>query len=576
MKNLRYVIGVIFACDALVLCARPDSRPFYSLRFRPFETDDAKAWQETKSAIAANPGCCDEVWFSTGISYIPLSAHRERAAKQAKAAEDCRAMGIAPSVQVQATLGHGDDIDSGCDFSAMDWGGFTSETGTVCRFCSCPREPKLHDYFEEVGRIYGAYHPACAWIDDDLRIDNHWPAMAWNDSEQIPGCWCPRCVSDFSDREGRTYTRETLRGALRADCALADRWETFGFESISELARRIAVGFHAVSPETRMGYQHCYWRNGKQAMIFHAMNEATGLPTRSRPGGGAWLDHNPYEQLQKAYSISWQKRSLQEEVSIEFFCPEIETCPRTFSCRTPRGVLLECFENLALGQDALSLFVSSAQNEPMEWFGRTIYHALAANRAMLVRYAEVNRGTRPAGLFIRERVVPWTLTTAGVPVVNGVAEARGEYAEFVKRNGGKEIDITEVTAKTVRGWAQLADEISGGRMPAVALDAIQAFVMPRIDENTGALKTLAVVNTTIGRSEPTRFKLRGVPSSVTRVTWWALDAQPCTLSVSHEGADAFVTIPPLDGWNGGYMALWNDLLKREQAAYIRRAEAVVR
>lgn len=528
-------------------------RPFYSLRFCPFETDDAQAWQETKAAIAANPGCCDEVWFSTGISYIPLSAHRERAAKQARAAADCRALGIVPSVQVQATLGHGDNIGPGYDFSAMEWGQFTSETGMVCRFCSCPRQPGLHDYFEEVGRIYGAYSPASAWIDDDLRIDNHWPAMAWNDAKQVPGCWCPRCVSDFAAREGRAYTRETLSAAVRSDPSLADRWETFGFESLAELARRIASGFHAVSPTTRMGYQHGSWRNGKQAMVFRAMNEATGLPTRSRPGGGSWLDHNPYDQVEKAFRIAWQKNLLREVKSIEFFCPEIETAPRAFSCRTPRGVLLECLENLALGQDGLSLFVSSAANEPMEWFGRTIYRSLAVNRAMLKRYAAANCGTLPAGLVVRKRDVPWTLMTAGIPIVNGVAASMGEYAEFVKRNGGKGIDITAVSAKTVCGWAQLADEISGGRMPAVALDAIQAFVMPRIDEK-GELRTLAVVNTTIGRSEPTRIKLRGVAPTVVRANWWALDESPVSLVVLHKGCEAFVTLPPIGGWNGGYLS----------------------
>lgn len=164
-----------------------------------------------------------------------------------------------------------------------------------------------------------------------------------------------------------------------------------------------------------------------------------------------------------------------------------------------------------------------------------------------------SRELLPAGLVVRERDEPWTLSTAGVPIVNGVAASMGEYAEFVRRNGGKGIDVKGGSARTVRGWAQLADAVSGGRMPAVALDAIQAFVMPRIDEK-GELRTLAVVNTTIGRSEPTRFRLRGVAPSVTRATWWALDEKPQSVEIAHEGGDAIVVIPPVGGWNGGYLS----------------------
>ena len=76
---------------ALVLTfALHGEMPFYMLRLRAVETDDVATWEETRQAISDNPGCCDEVWFSTGIGYPTLAAHRERAAKQAKAAADWR------------------------------------------------------------------------------------------------------------------------------------------------------------------------------------------------------------------------------------------------------------------------------------------------------------------------------------------------------------------------------------------------------------------------------------------------------------------------------------------------------
>ena len=42
--------------------------PFYMIRLRSCETDDEQVWAETRAALEANRGCCDEVWFSTGIS----------------------------------------------------------------------------------------------------------------------------------------------------------------------------------------------------------------------------------------------------------------------------------------------------------------------------------------------------------------------------------------------------------------------------------------------------------------------------------------------------------------------------
>lgn len=543
MKKLSFLVASVATFS---LCAEP---PFLMLRLRAPETDDARTWEETHKAIAANPGCCDEVWFSTGIEFPPLDVHRVRAAKHAKAAADCRAMGVQPGLQVQATLGHGDSF-AVPDAKPLMWGTFTGDGGVACKSCGCPRQKALLDYFEEVGRIYGAWQPSSVWVDDDLRIANHRPATA---NTIFPGCWCATCIADFSAREGRSWTRETLRAEMQKDEKLAKRWVEFSFDSLAEVARRIAVGVHSVSPQTRMGYQHGYDGTGLQTKIYKAMADATGLPVRSRPGGGAYYDQDPYQQLAKAYHLARQRATLGAAPYIEQCCPEIESWPRKFSNRTPRGVLLEAVENLALGMDSVSMLISDSRFEPMAWYGKTFFAALARNRDMLKEFADANRGTRPAGIFIGDRNPTRQEATAGIPLVNSNrALCLGNYEELKTRIGGKGVLALSAASTDLLAWAKLADDVAGGRMPAVALDPVQAWVMPRVKPD-GTLATLAMVNTTIGESAPTRFKLRGVPATANTAVWHALDSKPVECPIARENGETTVTIPPLCGWSAGWL-----------------------
>lgn len=549
---------------ALVLTfALHGEMPFYMLRLRAVETDDVATWEETRQAISDNPGCCDEVWFSTGIGYPTLAAHRERAAKQAKAAADCCAMGIAPGLQIQATLGHFDGSTGQEDAAARDWTGWTGSQGVVDRFCSCPRDPKFIAYFEEVGRIYASYRPTSVWIDDDLRIDNHNPASIGS----LNGCWCDRCVGDFAEREEKSYTRETLAASAKVDTSLYRRWERFQFESLATLAGRIAKAIVVVSPETRMGYQHCMRADGLQTLVYEAMAEASGHAVRSRPGGGAYYDHDPRNQLAKAYVMMRQRATLAGTKVIEQFCPEIETYPRKFACRTPRGVLLEALENLALGMDSLSLLITDTRYERMAWYGRTFFRTLSKNRACLKGYADQSIGTEPAGLYVDASGlagdvpgedwmaacsgVRWEETCSGIPLINGPGRRLGDYAEFVRSNGGK-LDVSVASTEEIIGRSRLADQVAGGKLPVILMDPMVAFVMPRLTSE-GELRTIVVINATIGRTEPTRLRLRSIPVWAKRGMWWALDATAMELPLMRDGNDTIVVLPSIDGWSGGWL-----------------------
>ena len=138
-----------------------------------------------------------------------------------------------------------------------------------------------------------------------------------------------------------------------------------------------------------------------------------------------------------------------------------------------------------------------------------------------------------------------------MPLVGALGRDVGAYDDFVRRNGGK-LDVTASSTAEIVGRSQLADQVVGGRLPVVLEDPVVGFVMPRTTAS-GELKTVAFVNTSIGRTEPTRLKLRGVPQAAKTARWWALDARPVELPLARSGAEARVVLPPVEGWSAGWL-----------------------
>jgi len=56
-----------------------DEEPVMLLRLRQTSSESDERWNDTFQAIKENPGCCDEVWFATGVFIPPLDLHREHA-----------------------------------------------------------------------------------------------------------------------------------------------------------------------------------------------------------------------------------------------------------------------------------------------------------------------------------------------------------------------------------------------------------------------------------------------------------------------------------------------------------------
>ena len=648
--------------------------PFSAIRLRKPHTDRQEVWKGLLSQFEKHRAGVDEVWFSTGICFPKMDEHRAAAQRLAKASDDLRKIGILPSLQIQATIGHGDAFVRYADNSGMTWQGFMAENGTTAKGCNCFRAPAFLAYMKEMATLYAAaVRPYSVWIDDDIRIINH-GGPGW-------GCHCGYCLEKFADKEGKKRTRQQLVAEMKNDSALAARWRAFAFEGEAELVRVIAEAVHAASPETRM----CQQQPGKcfpeHRLLYEADHAATGLPVGMRPGAGAYFDHDARNQIDKAYTLALQIDTIGPPSFIDRICPEIESCPRSFACRTGQGVLLEALEALSQGMNAISALVMDAGFETPEWYGDEILAPLARNAAMMKRYVALNDGAVRCGygftgnppLPLQTGSLPLkpliTSRTGGSPVTtsdlarivtvtaakNAVAAGkeavelllsedllldRGAAEALFKAGYGAEIGLAGCVASTghlrerflpvpvnegfkaretpvasnslflkpmadataiseyysdanfkplnLPGFAavmfetkagcrrvvfghdaftaslskasgdrvvqlhRLADWASHGKAPFLLETPTRSFVQPRVRKD-GSLASVVFVNTSIGRTQPVRIRLRGVHGDAAKAVWASFDAKDETLDIVRDGDDAIVVIPPVPAWNGGYV-----------------------
>ena len=419
--------GSILFSMFVALYASHAAEPFSAIRLRKPQTDSPKVWQATVEQFRKYRAGVDEVWFSTGICFPKMEEHFANAARLAKASDELRGLGIKSSLQIQATIGHGEALTHYSDNSGICWQGYVADDGTEAKRLNCFRAPGFVAYMREMATAYAAaMRPYSVWIDDDIRIIGHHPykhTSGW-------GCHCAHCLDVFASKEGKRRTRERLMEEMKDDPALEARWRAFAFEGETELVRAIADAVHAASPATRMCIQQPGTCFPEHRALYEACHAATGLPVGMRPGAGSYFDHDARSQMLKAYALALQMDTIGHLPFLDRVCPEIETCPRSFACRTGRGVLLEALESLSQGMNSISALVIDAGFETPEWYGDEILSALARNAAMLKRYVAANEGARCTGYGVRG-IPAQPLQTSSLPLKPLVADARTDLARIV-------------------------------------------------------------------------------------------------------------------------------------------------
>ena len=551
MMKKPFVFVAAFA--AVAASAVAEEPPLMMMRLRGPHTANDAQWAKTFKALRGSRGACDEVWFSTGIGFPKMEWHEEHVKRLARYAAQLRGVGIVPSLQFQATLGHSDSTTAIEGAAGKTWGGFTGRGGTECRHCNCPRQRGFLAYVRGMARLYASFRPGSVWIDDDLRIAGHSPGSPW---ERVKdgwiGCWCETCLAAFNVETRGKWTREALDAAMAKDSALFDRWERFSFDGVAAVARAIAEEVHSASPDTMLAYQHGPYRNDSQLAVFRALREATGKQVGSRPGGGAYYDYNPNDQMVKAFGAARQRMRLGDPEWIGVWCPEVETYPRAFASRTAQGLLNEVFVNLALGMNSVSLLIMDTRYETDEWYSENLLSPLSAERSFLDAFRRRSAGALPAGLSDATTATPGELydfALAGVPVLPGPGRSYGEI-----RDADLSLPISQMSSSAILDLRHRMDKRSGGRLPVVVETPSVGLVVPWVMPD-GALRGVAFVNARIDVQKPVRVRLRGVPVGAESLAWRALRGNSAVVPVERDGADAMAVIPALAAWSCGWLCV---------------------
>ena len=128
---------------------------------------------------------------------------------------------------------------------------------------------------------------------------------------------------------------------------------------------------------------------------------------------------------------------------------------------------------------------------------------------------------------------------------------------FEGRAGGRVVVIPAYTTN-ISNAERLAmigaiDWVSGNRLPVIMESMAQAVVVPRVEAD-GALRSVAVLNTTISEQPATTLRLRGC-SDANRFVWHSVGERNRKLPYKRDNGDIIVTIPPQQGWFMGWLSI---------------------
>lgn len=128
---------------------------------------------------------------------------------------------------------------------------------------------------------------------------------------------------------------------------------------------------------------------------------------------------------------------------------------------------------------------------------------------------------------------------------------------FEGADGGRTVVIpgysTDISNAERLAITRTIDWASENKMPVIMESMAQAVIVPRVNAE-GALRSVAVLNTTISEQPATTLRLRGC-GDAKRFVWHSVGERDQKLHYTREGDDVIVTIPPQQGWYMGWLSV---------------------
>jgi hypothetical protein len=399
-------------------------------------------------ALESSPRLVEDIVFFTGYFHCPLTleAIRAKAASLAAAFPEIRAAGYRVGINHLCTMGHIDEnLEIAVDPSLPR---ITGIHGEICRGTLCPNDPRMHDYVRETYTILASTRPDIIWVDDDVRINGHMPAVG--------GCFCDACVAEFSCEVGESFTRESLLAALddpdeARRVLLRRRFITRNGRVLTNLLSLIRETIHGVDPGIELGMMsgELFWEGSPFADWTRALQA-----TCWRPGGGFYDDSRPGNMIEKAHSIGRQISAMPPEVTVVH--SEIENFPYQSLNKAARSNVVETTAYLFAGCTGAAYNILNPEGNPISDNAWMLRHLKAAVPFWNVLKAEL-AGSVPVGVW-----GAWepNQIAAGVPREGGMF-----FGDDMMRNMHQPYALSELGIPLCYGAEHGAIAALSGRMP---------------------------------------------------------------------------------------------------------------
>ncbi|MDD5704732.1 MAG: hypothetical protein PHR35_02320 [Kiritimatiellae bacterium] len=356
------------------------AKAFVSFRIGPTLWRREERFAELLRLFRAHAGVTDEIALFSHETHapLPLAAIAERAGLLRERMRMARADGLRAGINLLTTIGHHEENRAqslSADFTPM-----TDSHGRVCRGSFCPNDPRMGDYVEQVYRLLAQADPDFIWVDDDVRLFGHSPA--------IETCFCARCLDLFEKETGVRYTGDALReafngGETAAKLKVRRAWLQHNRDTIVRLLQRVECAAHAVKPGLPLGLMtgERYYEGYAFASWAEALSGPGQAPVMWRPGGnGFGTDDSPITMFGKSHPIGRQVAALPDQVvSIQ---SEIENFPYQMLKKSPCATTLEAATHIAAGCTGAAFNVLSMYDEPLDEYAPMV-GAIRAARPFL-------------------------------------------------------------------------------------------------------------------------------------------------------------------------------------------------
>lgn len=239
--------------------------------------------------------------------------------------------GVRAGISVPVLLGHG---ERSWPVPNVPYQRIVGWDGTESPNCFCPLDEGFLDHVRQVIHLMAQAEPAFMLIDDDVRLQNHYPAR-WS-------CACPLHVEYFNRTTGHNLSRQEIFQLMRGDSASAqeikDQWFGSGEKTLLTLAGVIRSAIDRADPSIRCG--KCA-SGGRNILLQEPIARALAGTTRPliRIANG-FYGHPGYKQFGDVMASHQAQRSLMGD-DIEFMC-EADTYPHvrySTALRTMRGFI---------------------------------------------------------------------------------------------------------------------------------------------------------------------------------------------------------------------------------------------